>query len=144
MEFTGICLITRDVSAMADFYAKVLGVEAEGDDVHVELKTQGATLSIYSMEEMEKLAPQSMQGAGCGNFTIGLTVTDVDVEYERLKAFGVHFVMVPTTHPWGRRSFFFRDPDGNIVSFASDVAKPHDDATLQKVRPCQIGENSIK
>ena len=41
----------------------------------------------------------------------------VDAEYERLKALGVEFVKLPKTHPWGSRSFWFRDLDGNIVDF---------------------------
>ena len=118
MEFEGICLITNNVPLMAGFYSKILKVEAEGDDTHVELKTKVAAISIFSTEGMENMAPYSMNGAGYGSFTIGINVKDVDAEYERIKGFGVDFVMLPTTHPWGRRSFFFRDPDGNIISFA--------------------------
>ena len=33
----------------------------------------------------------------------------------------VEFVMLPTTHPWGARSFWFRDPDGNIVDFFANL-----------------------
>jgi predicted enzyme related to lactoylglutathione lyase len=117
MKFTGICLITQNVTRLAGFYVKVLGVEAEGNDIHVELKTNGAGLTIYSVEGMESLAPQSMQAAGSGSFTIGFEVDDVDSEYERIKSFGVDFVKHPITHPWGSRSFWFRDPDGNIVNF---------------------------
>jgi predicted enzyme related to lactoylglutathione lyase len=117
MDFVGICLITNDVPALAKFYAKVLGVEAEGDDVHVELRTEGAGIAIFSVEGMEGMAPHSMQGAGYGSVTIGFKVEDVDAEYERLKALGVEFVKLPQTHPWGSRSLWFRDPDGNIVNF---------------------------
>jgi uncharacterized glyoxalase superfamily protein PhnB len=117
MEFIGICLITRNVSSLTKFYAKVLGVEAKGDDMHAELKTEGANIAIFSVEGMERMAPDSMRGAGYGSFTISFGVKDVDAEYERLKAIGVEFVMLPTTHPWGARSFWFRDPDGNIVDF---------------------------
>jgi uncharacterized glyoxalase superfamily protein PhnB len=117
MEFIGICLITRNVSSLTKFYAKVLSVEAKGDDMHAELKTEGANIAIFSVEGMERMAPDSMRGSGYGSFTICFGVKDVDAEYERLKAIGVEFVMLPTTHPWGARSFWFRDPDGNIVDF---------------------------
>ena len=121
MKFVGICLITNNVPNLAEFYTKALGVKAEGDDVHVELNTKGAVMTIYSVEGMESLAPQSMEGAGNGSFTIGFEVKDVDAEYERLTAFDVEFVKLPTTHPWGTRSFWFRDPDGNIVNFFADL-----------------------
>ncbi|MBN1249231.1 MAG: VOC family protein [Anaerolineae bacterium] len=117
MRFTGICLITKDVRVLADFYTKVLGVEAVGDGTHVELRTQGAGLAIFSVEGMEQMAPGSMRGAGTGSIAIELEVADVDAEYERLKALGVVFVKPPQTHPWDARSFWFRDPDGNIVDF---------------------------
>jgi catechol 2,3-dioxygenase-like lactoylglutathione lyase family enzyme len=120
MKFSGICLVTKDVPGLADFYAKVLDVETEGDDVHVELKTEGAGMTIFTVDGMEDLAPGSMRDAGTGNLTIGFEVADVDAEYDRVKAFGVEFVKHPVTHPWGTRSFWFRDPDRNIVNFFSD------------------------
>jgi catechol 2,3-dioxygenase-like lactoylglutathione lyase family enzyme len=123
MRFVGICLITNSVPALADFYAKVLGVKAEGDDVHTVLDTDGAGIAIFSTEGMENMAPSSMQGAGRGSFTTMFEVEDVDAEYERLKALNVEFVMLPTTHPWGARSFWFRDPDGNIVDFFANLAE---------------------
>lgn len=117
MEFIGICLITRDVIALTDFYKKILRVDAEGNDVHADLKTNGGDIAIFSTEGMEDIAPNSMHGAGYGGFTINFKVNDVDSEYERIKKLGVEFVIPPTTHPWGARSFWFRDPDGNIVNF---------------------------
>jgi catechol 2,3-dioxygenase-like lactoylglutathione lyase family enzyme len=32
------------------------------------------------------------------------------------------WVKPPTTQPWGTRSFYFRDPDGNLVDFFSPPA----------------------
>lgn len=121
MEFVGICLVTKNVPALAKFYTEVLGIDAEGDDVHVELNTEGASITIFSAEGMEKMAPRSMQGAGYGSFTIGFRVTDVDAEYERLKTLGIEFVKLPATHPWGSRSVWFRDPDGNVVNFFAEL-----------------------
>ena len=39
---------------------------------------------------------------------------DVDVWYERLKN---HAVKAPKTHRDGSRSFYFKDPDGNVLQF---------------------------
>ncbi len=117
MRFAGICLITKDVRPLAEFYSRVLGVETVGDATHVELRTQGAGIAIFSIEGMEQMAPGSMHGAATGSIAIEFEVADVDAEYERLKALGVAFVKLPQTHPWGARSSWFRDPDGNIVDF---------------------------
>jgi catechol 2,3-dioxygenase-like lactoylglutathione lyase family enzyme len=44
-------------------------------------------------------------------------VADVDREYARLKSLVEVWVKPPTTQPWGTRSVYFRDPDGNLVDF---------------------------
>ena len=121
MKFKGICLVTKDVPGLLKFYAKVLEVEFEGDEVHALLKNDGAEITIFSVEGMEDLAPNSMQGAGTGSLTIGFEVEDVDAEYDRIKSYGVDIVKRLVTHPWRTRSFWFRDPDGNIVNFFADI-----------------------
>jgi catechol 2,3-dioxygenase-like lactoylglutathione lyase family enzyme len=117
MKFTGICLITNDVSALTKFYTNVLGVEAVGDDNHAELKTEGAILSIFSARGMDDMVSGSMQGVGHGSFTIGFEVRDINAEYKRLTEMDIKFLKILTAHPWGCSSFWFRDPDGNIVDF---------------------------
>ena len=119
MEFLGICLITKDVPTLAEFYAKVLGVKAEGNDVHAEIRTKGAGLAIFSIKGMEDMVKYSMKGAGNGSFTLAFKVDDVDAEYRRLKDMDIKFVKLPTTHSWGERSLWFRDPDNNIIDFTS-------------------------
>ena len=47
-------------------------------------------------------------------------VADVDQEYGRLQTLVKTWVKPPATQPWGTRSIYFRDPDGEILSiFAS-------------------------
>jgi uncharacterized glyoxalase superfamily protein PhnB len=94
----------------------VLCIEAEGDDIHAELKTKGGNIAIFSYDGMEDMAPHSMDGAGYGSFTVSFKVEDVDEEYERLKMMDVDFVKLPQTYPWGSRSLWIRDPDGNIIN----------------------------
>jgi catechol 2,3-dioxygenase-like lactoylglutathione lyase family enzyme len=120
MRFEGICLVTHDVRALSRFCAEVLGVEAVSDDVHAELSPERAGIATYLVDEMERMAPQSMRGAGCESTIVMFQVDDVDAEYERL-ALGVEFVVPSTTHPWGARSTWFRDPDGNIVDFYANL-----------------------
>lgn len=121
MKFTGVCLITDDVMALAGFYQQILGVTGEGDETHMALSLEGGELAIFSTVGMEGMALGSMRGAGHGNFTLGFQVADVDAEYKRIQVLGVDFILLPTTHPWGSRSFWFRDPDGNIVVFYAPV-----------------------
>ena len=121
-KFTGLCLITPDVLRLSAFYRDLLEVEMQGDQVHAELATQGAGLYVFAENGMEQMAPRSMQGAGHGSFTIEFQVEDVDSEHERLLKMGVPIVKPPTTYPWGRRAVWFRDPDGNIVNFYSQLS----------------------
>ena len=121
MRFNGICLVTKDLLRLRSFYAAILQVESEGDDTFTMLSTQGAALSIFTEEGMESMAPGSMQDSGCGRYTLEFEVEDVDGEFERLKALGVPLVKPLTTQTWGRRSFWLRDPDGNIINFFSNV-----------------------
>jgi catechol 2,3-dioxygenase-like lactoylglutathione lyase family enzyme len=110
------------VPRLRDFYTAVLRAEAEGDDTFTEIVTQGAALSIFTEEGTEHMAPGSMQHSGCGRYTLEFEVEDVDAQYERLKAMNIIFVKTPTTQTWGRRSVWFRDPEGNIINFFAKVA----------------------
>lgn len=121
MKFTGICLITESVPVLVQFYSKILGCQAVGDDFHAEFEIGGMSLAIFTRQGMEEMAPGSMQGAGHGAVTVGFEVDDVDAQYERLIALGAVIVKLPATYPWGSRSVWFRDPDGNIVDFYSRV-----------------------
>ncbi|WP_240842513.1 VOC family protein [Acidaminobacter sp. JC074] len=46
MEMCGVCLITRDVRRLADFYSSVLETDAMGDDYHVAF--EGKNLAIWN------------------------------------------------------------------------------------------------
>ncbi len=72
---------------------------------------------------MEQMVPGSMQGAGAGTAVLEFEVADVDQEYARLLGLNVPIVKPPTTQPWGLRSVWFRDPDGNIVNFFAAVGQ---------------------
>jgi len=56
------------------------------------------------------------------NILLEFQVDDVDAEYQRLRPIaGIEWVKELTTQPWGNRSIYFRDPDGNLVNFFSRV-----------------------
>jgi uncharacterized glyoxalase superfamily protein PhnB len=118
---TGIDLVTADVLALAGFYADLLDAEVQGDASFATVKVAGAGLAFFSIDGMEQMSPGSMTGAGNGRFTIEINVDDVEARYERLLAAGITIAKPLTTQPWGRRSVWVRDPDGNIVNFYQNV-----------------------
>jgi catechol 2,3-dioxygenase-like lactoylglutathione lyase family enzyme len=120
-RITGICIITRDVPRLRDFYCTVLQAHAEGDDTFSTILAKGAELSLCHERIMEQMAPHSLAGAGRGSYTLEVEVEDVDSEYQRLTANHIPIVKPPTTQPWGRRSVWLRDPDGNLANLSAKV-----------------------
>jgi len=120
-HFTGTALITDDVPALADFYATVLDAEVEGEAPFARVAVPGAVLSFFSAQGMESMVPGSMAAAASGGFTLEFRVSDVDARHARLAAQGVEILKPPTTQPWGRRSVWLRDPDGNIVNLYQEA-----------------------
>ena len=121
--FNSLCIVTRNVPRLRQFYAAVLEEESQGDDVFAFWTNPRADLVLYDWEQTEKLAPGCMSGAGYGGCVLEFGVSDVDAEYERLEKLGVTFAKLPTTQPWGIRSVWFHDPDGNLINFNAPVAK---------------------
>ncbi|RPF39046.1 putative enzyme related to lactoylglutathione lyase [Streptomyces sp. TLI_185] len=120
-HFTGTVLITDDVPALAAFYAAVLDADVEGGDPFARVTVPGAVLSFFSTQGMESMVPGSMASAGKGGFTLEFQVADVDTCHERLPARGVEVLKPPTTQPWGRRSVWLCDPEGNIVNLYQEA-----------------------
>ena len=106
---------------MRSFYQEVLQIEPRGEGVYVEFPTDAGTLSLFSLEGQEKLAPGSMQVAANKTVILEFHVEDVDKEYERLKQMSIEWVKPPTTQQWGNRSIYFRDPDGNLLNLYTRV-----------------------
>ncbi|WP_438432144.1 VOC family protein [Gorillibacterium sp. sgz500922] len=123
MRLHGICLITVNVPALTEFYRSILHAESEGDETSVCLRLpNGGSLDICSANGVESLAPGSTEGIGHGGFSLDIEVEDVDAEYERIRE-KVRIVKLPETYPWGRRSMWFRDPDGNLVNFFQTLSR---------------------
>ena len=122
VNFTDICFITTDVMRLRAFYEAVFGVKAEGDEIHSGVSLEGLTLVFDHVDIAdENPAFRYVSASGANNIIIGFNVDDVDAEYKRLLSFGADMLNEPTTHPWGARSFQFKDPDGNILNFRDSV-----------------------
>ena len=91
-HFTGTCLITDDVPALADFYAAVLDAEVQGGDPFARVTVPGAVLSFFSIQGMESMVPGAMAAAANGGFTLEFQVTDVEACHERLQAQGLEIL----------------------------------------------------
>jgi uncharacterized glyoxalase superfamily protein PhnB len=74
-------------------------------------------VAIFSADAQEKYIPGSAKAATNHSVILEFQVADVDEEYRRLQGLVKDWVKPPTTQPWGTRSIYFRDPDGNLVDF---------------------------
>ena len=120
IKFTDVCFITNDVLRLRAFYETVFGVKAEGDEIHSGLSIDGLTF-VFDHVDIADENPtfRYISAGGANNVIVGFNVDDVDAEYQRLLPLGAQMLNEPKTHPWGARSFQFKDPDGNILNFRS-------------------------
>jgi len=117
-----ICLITTDVPRLLDFYGQVLRIRPKTTGTeYAEFSTGVGVLAIFSAEAQEKYIPHSAEPASNRTAILEFRVSDVDKEYARLQGIVKTWIKAPTTQPWGTRSIYFRDPDGNLVNFFARV-----------------------
>jgi len=125
-KLTYACVLSRDVDRLGDFYRAVLQLEPRSRGAYLEFQTQPGIFSIWSLDEYEQITrTAATQDRSSGTVMLEFQVDNVDAEYERLRSlesFEIEFVMPLTTLPWGNRSIYFRDPEGNIVNFFTRVS----------------------
>ena len=112
------CLITGKFTQLVDFYQRVLGIApAVSNGVYAEFRTDRGVLAIFTAEAQEQYIPGSARPASNKSAILEFRVANVDEEFLRLRNFIESWVKPPTNQPWGTRSFYFRDPDGNLIDF---------------------------
>ena len=105
-----LAINVRDVEMMERFYADVMGFRTEWkpDPDNVYMTTGKDNLAIHRGEA----------GAETRLAHFGLVVAraeDVDVWAAWIRDHGVALETEPRTHRDGARSFYFRDPEGNVI-----------------------------
>lgn len=115
-----ITILTDDVPRLAAFYRDLLGFTVVTDmGGYVEFASEGVRFSICARTVMyEATGHDSFARPASGQqFELAFPVASpeaVDSSYERLLAQGATAVKGPADMPWGQRTAFFADPDGNI------------------------------
>lgn len=126
MKLDGFGLLVKDMPTMVRFYRDVMGFEiTEGENAqNVYLIKDGTLFMLYERKNFEKMTSKSYQytqGIN-GHFEIALyvdTFEQVDKEYHRIVDKGATPVMQPTTEPWGQRTCYVADPEGNLIEIGS-------------------------
>jgi lactoylglutathione lyase len=115
-------IFTRDMAAMRRFYGTVLGFP-----VLQELGPQWITYRVGSttlaLTERGLLFDDPAPSSGALSLQLAFRVAPkiVDACAEELTAAGVQIVFPPTDQPFGHRTLFFRDPDGNVLEIYAEI-----------------------
>lgn len=126
MRLDGFGLFVEDMGKMIRFYRDVLGFEIrEGEDAsNVYLVKDGTLFLLYGREDFERMTRQKYQyvkGLN-GHSEIALyvdTFEEVDQAFAQVVAKGAAPVLEPETEPWGQRTCFVADPEGNLIEIGS-------------------------
>ena len=126
MRLDGLGLLVEDMPTMVRFYRDVLGFEiTEGENaVNVYLIKDGTLFMLYERKNFEQMTGRKyeyLKGLN-GHFEIALyvdTFAEVDSAYARIVAQGGRPVLEPTTEPWGQRTCYIADPEGNLIEIGS-------------------------
>ncbi|MDO4666566.1 MAG: VOC family protein [Streptococcus sp.] len=126
MRLDGYGLFVKDMARMIRFYRDILGFEIkENEDTkHVYLVKDGTLFLLYSRDDFEKMTSkkyQYLKGVNAHS-EIALyvdTYEEVDEQYNNAISHGVTSLLEPTTEPWGQRTCFISDPEGNVIEIGS-------------------------
>ena len=113
-------LIVRDLATCTAFYRDILGLEVrESESTSNSISFQIDNVYFFLLEaegaaEMVSSEPLDFSMEGSPRVLLAAGVEDVDAAYETLSAKGVRFLRPPTDQPWGLRTAYFADPEGNL------------------------------
>ncbi|MBN1678787.1 MAG: VOC family protein [Anaerolineae bacterium] len=128
-----ITILTEDIARLVRFYRDVLGFQPQGEvneteQKYVEFEHTGVRFAICARPVMWEATRHAdfKQPATGQAFELAFPCESpdaVDAAYERIMGQGAAPVQAPATMPWGQRTAFFADPDGNIHELFADLPK---------------------
>lgn len=126
MKLSGFGIFVKDMARMIRFYRDVLGFEIkEGEDTsNVFLEKDGTLFLLYGRSDFEKMTSRGFGYAPGvnGHYEVALdaeSFSDVDRQFARVTAAGAEPILPPTTEPWGQRTCYVADPEGNLIEIGS-------------------------
>lgn len=126
MRLDGFGLLVNDMAKMIRFYRDVLGFEIKEDEStsNVYLVKDGTLFLLYGRTDFEKMTNRKYEYLKSinGHFEIALyvdTFEEVDIEYYNAIAKGATSILEPETEPWGQRTCYIADPEGNLIEIGS-------------------------
>lgn len=126
MRLDGFGIFVEDMARMIHFYRDVLGFEIkEAEDTsNVYLKKDDTLFLLYGRKDFEKMTSRRydyIKGFN-GHFEIALyvdTFDEVDAAFARAVKNGAVPILDPELEPWGQRTCYIADPEGNLIEIGS-------------------------
>ena len=126
MRLDGFGLFVEDMAKMVRFYRDVLGFEIreEENTSNVYLLKDGTLFLLYSRRDFEKMTGRRyeyVRGLN-GHSELALyvdTFEEVDAAYKKAVENGAVPVLEPELEPWGQRTCYIADPEGNLIEIGS-------------------------
>ena len=126
MKLEGFGIFVKDMPTMVRFYRDVLGFEIkeEEDSSNVYLVKDGTLFLLYRRTDFEQMAKRSFSYVNDinGHYEIAMGVENyaaVDETFKRVVSKGAVPILEPTTEPWGQRTCYVTDPEGNLIEIGS-------------------------
>jgi lactoylglutathione lyase len=118
-----VVLIVSDLERALSFYTGSLGLALQHRaGKYAQMRAGTTRLSLYARDAMAETLGVGIEAPSpaAPAFELGFKVSDCDAAFEELVAAGAAPVVPPTTRPWGQRTAYVRDPDGNLIELAED------------------------
>ncbi len=126
MRLDGFGIFVKDMAAMVRFYRDVLNFEIQEDEnaSNVYLIKDGTLFLLYRRTDFEKMTNRTFGYANNinGHYEIALSVENyeaVDLAFNEVVSKGAIPVLEPVTEPWGQRTCYISDPEGNLIEIGS-------------------------
>lgn len=126
MRLDGFGIFVKNMAKMIQFYRDVLGFEIKEseDTTNVYLIKDETLFMLYGRKDFEKMTSRKyeyIKGLN-GHFEIALyvdTYDEVDKTFAKVVSNGAVPVLEPATEPWGQRTCYIADPEGNLIEIGS-------------------------
>lgn len=115
-------IFVRDMAAMRRFYEDVLvfPLLRELSPNWIEYGLGSNTLALARPSRTAADAPTPV-GSASLQLAFRVSATEVDACADELVRQGVPLLSPPTNQPFGHRTLFFRDPDGNLLEVYAEI-----------------------